>query len=366
MNPSDRAQRLSTVVVAPDVTVEMALSRLDRAGTGILLVCDAGGRMIGTLTDGDIRRAILRGVTLSEPCGNLANLTPLLATDGITSREALSLMDTGRSFLVNHLPVVDADGRAVDLLLRRDLEKASRTGAAAVVMAGGFGSRLRPLTDALPKPMLPMGGRPLLERIIEQIRDAGIRRVSITTHFQPEKITSHFQDGRAFGVELGYVNEDIPLGTAGALALLPPPSDPLLVVNGDILTSVNFSAMLDFHREHHADLTVGVRRYDVEVPYGVVEGDGPNVTRLSEKPTFRFLVNAGIYVLEPSLHARIPRGRRFDMTDLISLLLAEGGKVVNFPIVEYWLDVGQRDDYLRAEEDLRSGKLDRSDEGPDE
>jgi len=207
-----------------------------------------------------------------------------------------------------------------------------------------------------------MGGRPLLERIIEQIRDAGIRRVSITTHFQPEKITSHFEDGRAFGVELGYINEDVPLGTAGALALLPTPTDPLLVVNGDILTTVNFSAMLEFHREHGADLTIGVRRYEVEVPYGVVEGDGPLVTRLSEKPTYRFLVNAGIYVLDPSVHERIPRGRRFDMTDLISLLLSGGGTVVNFPIVEYWLDVGQRADYLRAEEDLRAGKLDRTTE----
>ena len=366
MEPSDRAKRLSAVVVTPDISIEQALSRLDRAGTGILLVCSADGTMVGTLTDGDIRRAILKGTGLKEPCGSVANPSPLLARDGVTRAEALTLMDSGRSFVINHLPVVDSQGRAVDLLLRRDLEKESRVSAAAVVMAGGFGSRLRPLTDALPKPMLPMGGRPLLERIIEQIRDAGIRRVSITTHFQPEKISEHFEDGRAFGVELGYVNEDIPLGTAGALALLPPPTDPLLVVNGDILTTVNFSAMLDFHREHRADLTVGVRRYEVNVPYGVVEGDGPLVTRLSEKPTFRFLVNAGIYVLEPSVHSRIPRGRRFDMTDLISLLLEEGGAVVNFPILEYWLDIGQRDDYLQAEEDLRSGKLDRSRDGAEE
>ncbi len=366
MDPADRTQRLAAVVVTPDLSIEQALARLDRAGTGILLVCQSDGRMVGTLTDGDIRRAILKGKALQEPCGSVANASPLTASAGVSHQEALALMDSGRSFVVNHLPVVDADGRAVDLLLRRDLEKESRVEAAAVVMAGGFGSRLRPLTDALPKPMLPMGGRPLLERIIEQIRDAGIRRVSITTHFQPEKITNHFEDGRAFGVELGYVNEDIPLGTAGALALLPPPTDPLLVVNGDILTTVNFSAMLDFHREHRADLTVGVRRYEVEVPYGVVEGDGPHVTRLSEKPTFRFLVNAGIYVLDPSVHTRIPRGRRFDMTDLISLLLSEGGTVVNFPIVEYWLDIGQRDQYLQAEEDLRTGKLDRTREGLEE
>jgi NDP-sugar pyrophosphorylase family protein len=205
--------------------------------------------------------------------------------------------------------------------------------------------------------MLPVGDRPLLEVTIARLRSAGISRVNVTTHFMPEKIIEHFGDGSAFGVELNYVSETTPLGTAGALALMAAPQEPLLVINGDILTNIDFRSMLAFHREHQADLTVAVRRYEFQVPYGVLECEGPFVQRLSEKPAYSFFVNAGIYLLEPTAHAFVRRDQRFDMTDLIEVLIANQRTVVGFPLVEYWLDIGQHADYEQAQLDVASGRF---------
>jgi NDP-sugar pyrophosphorylase family protein len=204
----------------------------------------------------------------------------------------------------------------------------------------------------MPKPMLPVAGRPLMERIIDQLRDAGIHRVNVTTHYMPDKIRDHFGDGTAFGVDLQYVNEEKPLGTAGALALMEAPSEPLLVINGDILTQVDFRALIAYHQEHHAQMTVAVRRYEVAVPYGVIEcDDGPIVRRVSEKPRLGFLVNAGIYLIEPSACSEVPNGERFEMTDLIEKLIRVGKTVVSFPVREYWLDIGQLEHYQQAQID---------------
>jgi NDP-sugar pyrophosphorylase family protein len=221
-------------------------------------------------------------------------------------------------------------------------------------MAGGFGKRLLPLTQNTPKPMLPIGEQPLMERMIGQLRDAGIHRVNVTTHFEPEKIRDYFGDGERFGVNLNYVSEERPLGTAGALRLIETKKEPLLIINGDILTRVDFRAMLDFHREHQADLTVGVREYDFQVPYGVIETEGARVTGVNEKPVYKFFVNAGIYLLQPALDEFIPKDERFDMTDLIEKLIAAGRTVASFPIMEYWLDIGRLADYERAQEDVKN------------
>jgi dTDP-glucose pyrophosphorylase len=357
MLPVERKRLLDQVIIPPEMPIAEAIAVLDRAGVGILLLCEDDRRLIGVLTDGDVRRAILRGMSLESPCVAIAGLNPVVAPAGASPREVLHLMDHGREFVVNHLPVVDEEGRVVDLLLRRDLISEEQASLSAVIMAGGAGTRLWPLTEDTPKPMLPVGDRPLMELIIEQLRQAGIHRVNVTMHYQSDKISSHFGDGRAFGVELNYVTEDRPLGTAGALGLLEAPDEPLLVINGDILTRVDFRAMLAYHRKHGADLTVGVRQYDLKVPYGVVECEGPHVRQVREKPQIRFLVNAGIYLLEPAVHQYIPSGQHLDMTDLIQRLLENGRPVVSFPIVEYWLDIGQYEDYRQAQEDVKSGRF---------
>jgi NDP-sugar pyrophosphorylase family protein len=257
--------------------------------------------------------------------------------------------------IVRQIPLLNEEQQVVDLVTLEDLLPSSILGVQAVVMAGGMGTRLRPLTEDLPKPMLPVGGKPLLERIINQLRDVGIRQLNITTHYKSEKITEYFGGGENFGVVLNYVNEDKPLGTGGALGLMPKPTEPLLVINGDILTHVNFKSLLTFHREQGAVMTLAVRRYEVQVPYGVVEIDGVSVTRLREKPQIGFFVNAGIYLLEPSVFEYIPSGKEFNMTDLIQWLLDAGQNVVSFPVSEYWLDIGQHADYARAQDDARAG-----------
>ncbi|WP_415715153.1 nucleotidyltransferase family protein [Maridesulfovibrio sp.] len=345
---------LSRLIVAPDTSIQDCLGKINEGSLGIIMVCSEDYILEGVITDGDIRRAFLEGKSLDAPCIDIAGKSPLTASPGVTTQEALDIMDHGKEHTVHHLPIVDDDGKIVDLLLRRDLCDVSSCSPElrAVVMAGGFGTRLRPLTEAMPKPMLPVGDRPLLERIIDQLKQAEIRHINITTHFMPEKIVEHFGNGENFGVDINYVSEDKPLGTAGALSLIDKPDTPLLVINGDILTQVDFSAMLAFHKEQKAALTVGVRQYEFQIPYGVVECDGPNVCKLSEKPTKTFLVNAGIYLLEPEVQQMVPSGKFTDMTDLIECLLKQGQTVTSFPVMEYWLDIGQIADYEKAQSDI--------------
>jgi NDP-sugar pyrophosphorylase family protein len=208
--------------------------------------------------------------------------------------------------------------------------------------------------------MLSVGGRPLMELTLEKLHNAGIERVDISTNYRAANIVDHFGDGKAFGIELNYIQEDRPLGTAGALGLMKTPKGTLLVINGDIITHVDFRTMLDYHQEHKAEITVCVRQYSVEVPYGVLECEGPTVRKLIEKPQVTFLVNAGIYLLEPSVYDSISRGEHLDMTVLIQRLLDSKRLVVSFPIIEYWLDIGQPVDYERAKNDAMAGKYNRS------
>jgi len=205
--------------------------------------------------------------------------------------------------------------------------------------------------------MLSVGGRPLMELMMEQLREAGIHRVNLTTHYQGGKIAEHFGDGKKFGVKIRYVEEDHPLGTAGALRLMERSHEPLLVINGDILTRVDFRAMLEFHHNHEANMTVAVRQHEFSVPYGVIESDGVAVTGISEKPVIQQFINAGIYLLNSEVCQIIPKGQRCDMPDLISRMLAEGQRVVSFPVHEYWLDIGRVEDYHRALNDIKSGKI---------
>jgi dTDP-glucose pyrophosphorylase len=352
---------LAEFLVSSEDSIREAMSCIDQNAKGIALVVDEDRRLIGTITDGDIRRAILDGVNVGSSVQKLLARRsstpypePITAPVDTADADLVQLMN---EHSIRQIPLLDDEGRIVDLALLGDLIKEYESPLTAVVMAGGYGTRLRPLTEDVPKPMLPVGDRPLMEMIIEQLRESGIRRVNVTTHYLADKIKEHFDDGQDFGVEIDYVDEDRPLGTAGALGLMEPPDQPLLVMNGDILTRVDFRAMLSYHCEHDADLTVGVRQYDLEVPYGVVECEGSEVRRLREKPRYNFLVNAGIYLLDPSVYRYIPNGQRFDMTDLIEKLLEVGRTVVSFPIVEYWLDIGEPVDYEQAQEDVRNGRV---------
>ena len=347
--------------VSCDHTIQGCIVALNETAKGILLVVDDDQRLLGTITDGDIRRAILARVNFESPVSELVARKadspypkPVTAPVGTERAVLLQLM---QQHSVRHVPLLDGAGRVVDLVTLDELLPDQVIPVQAVIMAGGFGRRLRPFTEETPKPMLSVGGRPLMERIIEQLREVGIQQINIATHYKPEKIVAHFGDGSNFGVKLNYVNEDRPLGTAGALGLMEKPDRPLLVINGDILTQMNFRAMLAYHQEHKADLTVAVRKYDLKVPYGVVETDGVFVRDLDEKPSLSFFVNAGIYLLEPSVYHYVPNGQHCDMTDLIQRLLEAKRPVASFPIVEYWLDIGQPADYDQAQEDIQNGSF---------
>ena len=347
-------QRLDRVVISPTASISEAMAQLDKAGTGALVLCEDGNKLYGILTDGDIRRAVLRGVALDSACDHIANRNPATAQVTISATSALHLMNKND---IHHLPVIDAENNIVDLILRHDIVAEVKSNLSAVIMAGGYGKRLLPLTEHVPKPMLPVGERPLLERTIEQLRRSGIREISLITHYLSESIEQHFGDGRSFGVRLNYVQEDNPLGTAGGLKLMKKPTCPFVVINGDILTGLSFEMMHDFHRKNRAEITVGVRKYEVKVPFGIVECDDVRVTHLKEKPSLSFFVNAGIYLMEPSICDYIPEKQYFNMTDLIQELLNLGKPVASFPIMEYWLDVGQHADYRQAQEDIRDGKI---------
>ncbi|MCI0730288.1 MAG: nucleotidyltransferase family protein [Chloroflexi bacterium] len=335
---------------------------INRNAKGIALVINNDGQLVGTISDGDIRRAMLRGEGLEMQVQELLASKvggrypqPTTAPAGSSPELLLQMM---QECSIHHIPLLAEDGRVVDMATLDELIPKQHLPMQAVIMAGGFGTRLHPLTLELPKPLLPVGDRPLMELIVNRLQEAGIHQVNITTHYLGEKIKAHFGNGHSFGVEITYVSEEQPLGTAGALGLMEAPTEPLLVINGDILTRVDFQAMLAFHRRHKADLTVAVRQYELQVPYGVMESDGPYVRRVHEKPHLTFLVNAGIYLLEPAAHHYIPCGQRFDMTDLIERLLEENRPIANFPILEYWLDIGQYADYQQAQEDVKNGRID--------
>jgi NDP-sugar pyrophosphorylase family protein len=276
-----------------------------------------------------------------------------------------SLLDGPEKYLqlmhehrVQQLPLLDTEGSVVDLVTLQDLEKAPISSPArAIIMAGGTGTRLLPLTENTPKPMLPIGNRPMLEHIISQLREAGIQQVHLATHHLSEQIADYFQQGQELDVHIDYLKEPVPLGTAGSLRMLNRPKETLLVVNGDILTTLDYRAMLAYHKKHQADLSIAVRLYDVEVPYGVVNVEETKVTGLLEKPTYTFAVNAGIYCLEPSACDFIPASCRFDMTELVEALIKNERTVVSFPIHEYWVDIGRPDDYARAQKDFIDGKF---------
>jgi dTDP-glucose pyrophosphorylase/CBS domain-containing protein len=353
LDPNARL-RLENAIINPIASISEAIAALDRAGTGALVLCGEGQVLHGLLTDGDIRRAILQGKAMTEACDTIASQNPVVVPRSTTPAAALLLMNEHD---INHLPVVDNANRAVGFLLRKDLVPEVSVNLSAVIMAGGYGRRLLPLTERVPKPMLPVGDRPLLELTIEQLRRSGIRDVNLTTHYLPDSIKNHFGDGEHFGVKLNYLQENNPMGTAGGLRQMKRPSGPFVVINGDILTGLSFQEMLDYHRKHGAVMTVGVRKYDMQVPFGVVECEDMRITNVRERCSLSFFINAGTYLLEPSACDYIPTGESFDMTDLIQKLLDAGRRVVSFPIMEYWLDVGRHEDYQKAQEHVLKAKV---------
>lgn len=334
------------IQVSPGTSIRETIQTIDASAMQIALVVAQDGKLAGTVTDGDIRRGILGGVSLDDAIEKVMNRQPSVCRQE-EDRETILTRMRGRR--LRHMPMVDDKECLVGLETLDELLVPKERENVVVLMAGGLGSRLQPLTNDCPKPMLKVGNKPLLETILENFIEYGFRRFYISVNYMADMVMAHFGDGTRWNVDIRYLHEDRRLGTAGALSLLPEkPAKPILVMNGDVLTKVNFHQLLEFHHEHHALASMCVREYDFQVPYGVVKIDRHRITGIDEKPVQRFFVNAGIYALEPEVLEQIPKNIYFDMPSLFESLVANGRETAAFPIREYWLDIGQIADYDRA------------------
>ena len=348
---------LSACTLGLDARLRAVLEAMTRSGKQIVLVVDADGRLAGVITDGDIRRAMLRGASLDAKVDEVVNRAPLVGPAGLSDPEALQIM---RARSVRHLPLLDSERRVAGMLRLEDLLAPAPLTTHAVIMAGGEGRRLRPLTESTPKPLVAVAGKPLVELMIERLRRSGMTDITIAVHHKSELIRERLGDGARLGVRLDYAVEPRPLGTMGALTLLQDRLDaPFFVVNADVLTTCDFRAMWEYHRgQPDAAMTVGVSLHQVEIPYGEFTLHDGRVTRVEEKPHKEFPVNAGIYLLEPSAIRLIPPGEYFDATDMIRALVDGGRVVAAYLIREYWLDVGRLQDLEKANRDVAEGLLD--------
>jgi dTDP-glucose pyrophosphorylase len=338
-------------LVNATATIKDVVETIERAVAKVALIVDESGRLLGTVTDGDVRRGLLRGIQLTEPATAIMNSKPRIAH---THDDPAAIVDMMRRNICRQVPILDGDGRVVALRTLEEALAVPRRPNPVFLMAGGRGQRLRPLTDDTPKPMLRIAGRPILQIIVENLVQQGFTDFYISVNYKRDIVRKHFGDGTAWGARIRYVEEEEsqPLGTAGALSLIPElPKHPMIVMNGDILTKVAFGSLLDFHHEHGSVATMCVRDYFVQVPFGVIELDEHRLSEIVVKPVHRFLVNAGIYVLEPSAVAMVPAGAAFDMPSLFERLAKERRQASVFPITEYWLDIGRMDDFNKANDD---------------
>lgn len=341
------------VLISPNESIRSALRIINDEALRIALVIDDKGQLLGVLTDGDIRRGILNNIDLDEGVSRVMNKSPITATAETTKSQLLQLM-SNRSILA--IPIIDSQsGKVLGLeTYETSLEKPSYKNP-IFIMAGGFGTRLKPLTDHCPKPMLRVGDKPILETLLTQFIASGFENIYISTHYMPEYISDYFGDGSKWGVKITYVYEAEPLGTGGALGLLPKNllDLPLIMINGDVLTTLNVEKLLQFHVDSKSIATMCVREYQYQIPYGVVRGKGNIITDMVEKPIQKFFVNAGIYVVDPEIYKNVAANIKIDMPTLLEQQIKMDKQVTMFPIHEYWLDIGRMDDFNKAQQDIQ-------------
>ncbi|WP_367237606.1 nucleotidyltransferase family protein [Pseudomonas sp. Rh2] len=342
-----------STLIGPDASLEEAISTLDKEALRIVMVVDGQNKLLGTLTDGDVRRALLKHLPLDTKVSSVMCSTPRAAARDWSRERILAEMEKHQLL---QLPVLNQSGQVIGLENLQDLLQKKQYDNPVFLMAGGFGTRLRPLTHNCPKPLLKVGDKPILELILERFIAAGFHRFFISTHYMPEMLHEHFGDGSNWGVSIRYVHEEEPLGTGGALGLLPHEEIdlPIFMMNGDLLTTLDFQSLLEFHQEHRGVATMCVREYEHCVPYGVIQSEGHKIRSMVEKPSYRFFINAGIYLLDPELVKSVDPGTRIDMPTLLEQEIANNKDVNMFPVHEYWLDIGRMEDFQRAQQEFGS------------
>jgi dTDP-glucose pyrophosphorylase len=328
-------------------SIELAIKSLNKSSAQIVLVVDEAKKLIGTISDGDIRRGFLGGLNLKSPIKDILNTAPFVVPEGVSNDIILRIMATNK---IHQIPIINENGTLKGLHQWDKIGMPTIKSNIVVIMAGGLGVRLRPFTESCPKPLLPVDGKPMLEHIILRAKSEGFVNILIAINYLGSMIEEYFEDGSKFGVNIKYLKEDSPLGTAGALSLMhTKPSEPFLVTNGDLITNINFNELLKFHLKSNAIATMAVRLHELHHPYGVVKMNGNAIIDIEEKPIYRTHINAGIYVIDPMALQYLDSNLMCDMPDFLNLIRSTGHPVVAFPLHEPWLDVGLPDDYLKAQ-----------------
>ncbi|WP_312484572.1 nucleotidyltransferase family protein [Stutzerimonas nitrititolerans] len=346
-------KRWHTVLLPPTATIREAMRMLDKGSQRIVLICDAEKKLLGTVTDGDTRRGLLADANMQDPVRSVMNPNPVSVTDKTSREQRLKLM---KQHDLTAIPILDNNKRVLSLETLHQAMQPEPRDNPVFIMAGGFGTRLQPLTDHCPKPMLRVGDKPMLEHLIDQFISHGFHNFYISTHYLPEVIRRYFGDGSRWGVSIQYVHEDKPLGTGGALGLLPKnlPQLPLIMMNGDVLTKLDYTKLLKHHESQEFDATVSVREDEHRVPFGVIEVEDKLIVSMVEKPTYRYKINTGIYVLNPDVISSVQPGQRIDMPTLLEQRMAKNKPVGVYTSYDYWLDIGQMKDYQKAQSDIQT------------
>lgn len=338
------------ILVSPSKSIQEVLKIIDKEALKLALVVDGENKLLGTVTDGDIRRALINDNPLNTAVSDIMFTSPTIVSIGTPREIILKIMEEKKLLSI---PLLE-DGKVVGLETIHHVIHKEKYDNPVFLMAGGFGTRLKPLTDSCPKPLLKVGDKPILDTVLQSFIRYGFQHFYISTHYLPEMIMDYFGNGEKWGVSINYVHESEPLGTGGALGLLPKdlPELPIIVMNGDVLTKVNLEQLLDFHNVNDANATMCVREYEYQVPFGVIESDGHNIKSMVEKPIQRFHVNAGIYVIGREIINSVNRNECIDMPTLLERYLEN--KVLMYPFYEYWLDIGRIEDFNRAQIDIKT------------
>jgi dTDP-glucose pyrophosphorylase/CBS domain-containing protein len=338
----------SSLTILKTLSMKEAIELINQNRIGFVCVVNEKGKVEGTITDGDIRRAVLNGLDLYTPCSLIMNTSPTTILEDVSKKEALEILKKRN---LRHLPVLNKDNKLVNIISINDFinSETISTAKTAVIMAGGEGKRLRPFTENIPKPMLEVDGRPILESIVLQLKNYGYEKFYISVNYLSEVITDYFKDGRDFGVEIFYLKEEKKLGTAGALSMLPGEhAEPILVLNGDVISDINFQQFYDFHIDKKSDFTLAASTYRFEIPFGVLNLAGNDIVGVEEKPTKSFLCSAGIYMVTKKIIDLVPQNQRFDMTEVLEAAIERDFDTKVFPLHECWLDVGRKEDLMKA------------------
>ena len=337
-------------------TIEQAVQILNQVGLKIVLVTDKGGVLQGTISDGDIRRGLMNGLTLSSPIEKIVNYQPLIVPPGIERKMIIQLMTVNK---IQQIPIINEEKQVIGLHTWDEISVTNIRANKIVIMVGGKGTRLHPQTKNCPKPMIKVSGKPMLEHIIIRAKAEGFVNFVLAINYLGNVIEDYFGDGERFGIRIEYLREKTPLGTAGALSLLDPvPTSAFIVTNGDVFTDIRYGEVLDFHDRNNGKATMAIKLHEWQNPFGVVKTDGLQIIGYEEKPISQSYINAGVYVLEPSVIKLLKKSSKYDMPEVFSILQEMNEPVIAYPSHEQWTDLGRLEDLARLEEKSQDSSKD--------